>query len=285
MTPRSKQEVESIQAGNDLPGAIDTSPDRARIRKRREGLNGWRRSVYDYIVVPAEVPARFNQPLDDLIEQVSSEDAQTASIILGEAEAAFSEASETIESAERRATTLLGTVAIAASLVVAGAGLLLDPAKIGSSSWRIALAGLLAVFLACLVGCGWRALAVTGRIFNFEQPGSDRIYLRARMKAADAQAFRAAELLRATGVAEEIGSVKVGLLSAAAWWLRVALGALAALVIALVVYVSTAGDHRESPRQPNPSPRLISRDLRLVASCDRRMPVQERRKFEACRRF
>jgi len=137
----------------------------------------------------------------------------------------------------------------------------------------------LAVFLACLVACGWRALAVTGRIFNFEQPGSDRIYLRARMKEAEAQAFRAAELLRATGVAEEIGSVKVGLLSAAAWWLRVALGALAALVIALVVYVSTAGDHHD--RQPNPSPRLLC----LVASCDPGMPVQERRKFEAGRRF
>lgn len=257
MTPRSEQGADSVQPIDGLPEAIETSPDRARIRRRRENLRGWRRSVYDYLVVPAEVPSRFNQSLADLIERVSSDDEQTASTILGEAEAAYREASETIESAERRATTLLGTVAIAASLVVAGAGLLLDPSKISSNPWRIALAVLLAAFLACLVGCGWRALAVTGRIFNFEQPGFDRIHLRAKMKPKDAQAFRAAELLRATGVAEEIGSVKVGLLSSAAWWLRLALGALAVLVIALVVYVSTASDHGGSPGQPHSSAMLV----------------------------
>jgi hypothetical protein len=253
----SSEQVTAVGPRDVLPGAIDTSPDRARIRRRRAGLHGWQRSVYDYIVVPAEVPAQFNQPLADLIEQVTSKDAQTASTILGEAEAAFREASETIESAERRATTLLGTVAIAASLVVAGAGLLLDPAKVNSSSWRLVLAVSLAAFLVCLVGCGWRALAVTGRIFNFEQPGFERIHLRAKMKGTDAQAFRAAELLRATGVAEEIGKVKVGLLASAAWWLRMALGALAVLVIALVVYVSSADDHRVSHRHANPEPRLV----------------------------
>ena len=150
---------------------------------------------------------------------------------------------------------MLGTVAIAASLVVAGAGLLLDPAKVGDLHWRLVLSVFLAGFLVFLVGCGWRALAATGRIFEFEQPGPDRIQMRASRKGTDAQAFRSAELLRASGVAEEIGAVKVGLLRDATWWLRMALLWLVILVAALVIYVATASHGDDGSPRSTPSPR------------------------------
>jgi hypothetical protein len=95
-------------------------------------------------------------------------------------------------------------------------------------------------------------------MFEFEQPGGDRIRLRARKEGSSAQAFRAAELLRAAGVADEIGAVKVGLLKSSAWWLRMALAALAVLVVALIIYVATAGD---SPTEQHHSEAGVHRKL------------------------
>lgn len=252
------QDPAASQAANDeLPGAIDRSPDPRRIRDRRERLHGWRRRVYDYLVVPAEVPAEFNEPLQVLIEKLSTDNSTAAATTLAEAQAIFDEAAGRIESAERRATTLQGTVAIAASLVVAFAGFLLDPAKIADRGWRIALLIVLAAFLGSLIGCAWRALAVTGRMFEFEQPGPERIHLRAKSKGTLAQTFRSAELLRAAGVASEIGAVKVGLLRSAAWWLRLALTWLALLVVGLCIYVAV-GDHSRQSSAPQPRPTTTS---------------------------
>lgn len=229
----------SGDASDELPGRIDRSPDQGRIRRHRAKLNGRRRDIYDYVVVPAEIPDRFNEPLAELITKLSTDDPLAAATVLEEAQAALDEAHGRIDSAERRATTLQGTVAIASSLVVAGAALLLDPTRIESSGWRTALVLLLAGFVVSLIGCAWRALSVTGRMFELEQPGTERIHLRAKTAGTRAQTFRAAELLRAAGVASEIGSVKVGLLRSASWWLRLALGALAAFMVALAIYVAT----------------------------------------------
>jgi hypothetical protein len=130
-----------------LPEKTDQSPDPRKIRVRRAKLAGWRRRLYDYIVVPAEVPEDFNQPLADLIDQLSPVDEKTAAVVLEEAEAIRNDAEDRIKGAERRATTLQGTVAIAASLVIGGAGLLLDPSKVSDRWWRIGFAVILALFL------------------------------------------------------------------------------------------------------------------------------------------
>jgi hypothetical protein len=244
----------SPPAEDELPGAIEKSPDPKRIRERRAKLKGWRLQLYDYRVVPAEIPSEFNEPLAELIERLSTDDALTAGTILEEAQAISNEAIGRIDSAERRATTLQGTVAIAASLVVAGAGLLLDPSKVSNRDWRIALLIILAAVLGCLIGCAWRALAVTGRMFEFEQPGPERIHLRAKAPGLKARTFRAAELLRAAGVASEVGAVKVGLLRSSAWWLRAALTVLAAFIVAISVYAALASD---SPTVPAGGPRQI----------------------------
>lgn len=240
MSDESQQPGEVPIPDEELPGAIQKSADQRRIREHRAKLTGWRRKLYDFCVVPAEIPSEFNEPLATLVDKLSTDDSVTATTILEEAQAIFDETSSRIDSAERRATTLQGTVAIAASLVVGGAGLLLDPSKISDRYWRIALLVPLAGFLASLICCAWRALAVTGRMFAFEQPGPERIYLRAKAPGVKAQTFRAGELLRASGVASEVGAVKVGLLRSSAWWLRLALTMLAAFVVVLGVYVATS---------------------------------------------
>jgi hypothetical protein len=243
-----------------LPGKIENSPDPRKVRERRAKYRGWRRRLHDYIVVPAEIPQDFNEPLSELVSSLSTDDGVTATAILDEAQSIFDETLSRIESAERRATTLQGTVAIAASLVVAGAGLMLDPSKVAGRGWRIVLVIILAGFVGSLIGCAWRALAVTGRMFEFEQPGSERIHLRAKEIGPHARTFRAAELLRAAGVASEIGAVKVGLLRSAAWWLRLALSILGAFVIALAIYVVTTGSSTGNltpPRATCNAPHLL----------------------------
>ena len=150
-TPTAPVDVE-------LPGRISRSPDPRKLRRRRSRFTGRAQSVFDRLFVPAEIQDEFAQPLDELWAELRVKHSATAHVILAEAEAYFSEAADRIESAERRATALQGTVAIAASLVVAGAGLLLDTTKIGDQEWRAAFASMLALFTVCLLGCVWRAL-------------------------------------------------------------------------------------------------------------------------------
>lgn len=226
------------EAPYDPTGPITVSPDPRKWRTRRGVFpEGRRREIWDKIVVPADPPERFaSESLGELAGKLRTTDEDVAAAILAEAEAAYREPQQLIESAERRATTLQGTVAIAASVALAGGGLLLGPSRISGREWRIAIFVVLALFVVCLLSCAVRALGATVRIFNFEEPGYERIVERASMSNAEALTNRAAELLRASAVADMIGSVKVGLLRAAAWWFRVALVLLALLTAVVGAY-------------------------------------------------
>jgi hypothetical protein len=59
------------------------------------------------------------------------------------------------------------------------------------------------------------------------------------MSEQDALIHRAAELLRASEVANQVGRVKVGLLRSAVWWFRIAVLALTALAGLLLAYAIT----------------------------------------------
>lgn len=59
------------------------------------------------------------------------------------------------------------------------------------------------------------------------------------MREQYALTHRAAELLRASEVADQIGKVKVGLLRSAAWWFRIAILLLACLAGVLLAYSIT----------------------------------------------
>jgi hypothetical protein len=235
---------DAVQDTADLSGTgpITVSPDPKRQRARREKVPGWLRAAWDYVVVPADPPERFaTESLADLAARLRTDDESVARAVLAEAEATYAEPLDRIESAERRATTLQGTVAIAASVALAGTGLLLDPGQIQNRTWRITLVTALLVFVVALIGCGIRALGATARIFNLEEPGLDRIFERAGMTVADASTHRAAELLRAFAVADMVASVKVGLLRAAAWWFRWALLFLTLLALLFGTYAIWGG--------------------------------------------
>jgi hypothetical protein len=227
------------EEGDDDPtGPITISPDPKKWRVRRSICrDGWWRTKWDEVFVPADPPERFaTESLSDLAGKLKTPDEDVARAILAEAEAAYSEPQQVIDSAERRATTLQGTVAIAASVALAGGGFLLDPSRIEGRGLRIAIVVLLALFVVCLLGCAVRALGATVRIFNFEEPGFVRIGDRASMSNTEVLTHRAAELLRASAVADMVGSVKIGLLRSAAWWFRRALLLLALLTVLISAY-------------------------------------------------
>jgi hypothetical protein len=168
---------------------------------------------------------------------LKSEHLEVSKAVVAEAEAIFAEPHNRIEKAERRATTLQGSVAIAASLSIAGTGLLADASAVQGQGWRTLMALTLLAFVVCLTGCAVRAVGATLRLFRFEEPGPERIFARAEMDESEALANRAAELLRAADVTNEIAKVKVGLLRAAGWWFRLALMMLALLTAIMAAYV------------------------------------------------
>jgi hypothetical protein len=212
-----------------------------------------RRPLHEYVRVPADAPGGFAaESLPELAMRLRTGEPGVARAILAEAEAAFQEPVDRIESAERRATTLQGAVAVAASVVVAGGSLLLDPGKLHGQGWRIAFAAVLFAFVGSLTACGVRALGATSRIFRFRDPGIERITDRARMDECDALVHRAAELLRSAAVANEVGRVKVGLLRSAAWWFRLAILMLTALAGLLAAY-AISGPHGATAAATPPS--------------------------------
>lgn len=238
---------DSSASDRQLPGPVVVSADprRARLRRRWVANNLPPRALswYESLVVPAEVPDGYaTVGLAELASSLATADAGTAKAILAEAEAIHAEPYARIDSAERRATTLQGTVAIAASAAVAGGGLLLNGDSVRGDGWRLAAAVMLIAVVAALLACAVRAVGVTGRIFQFEEPGVERISSRSRMSEPDALTFRAAELLRAADVADVIASVKVGLLRSAAWWFRSALVLLALLATVICLYVVAGPD-------------------------------------------
>jgi len=99
--------------------------------------------------------------------------ADTATQLLEEAENVMRARYERIDSAEGKATTLLSTVAIAASLIVAGAGLILDPAKV-SGAWRTVLVVELTMLLVALFACAWIASRGVMVVFMIRRPVASR---------------------------------------------------------------------------------------------------------------
>ena len=206
-------------------------PDPEATRRRNARVPKYCRGIWKYLVVPADAPTRFIEPLDQLAAKLETGDVEHARTVLEDALAAHREPTSRIESAESRATTLLGSVAIAASIAIAGGGLLLDPNKVPDQTWRIILAIGLVAFVLCLLGCAIRALGATSRIFVMQEPGIDEIPDRASMSLEKALALRAAAILRSFGTVDEIADVKVGLLRSATWWFRLALATLGVLMV------------------------------------------------------
>jgi hypothetical protein len=207
----------------------------------RESLPQPLYKLLDFVKPIPRAPRRFAQETPgDLLGQLGSDAADD---ILAEAEALFAEPQDRIDGVERRATSLQGSVAIAATLTLAGGGLIIDPSKVTDDGWRVALAVGVGLVVVLLVFTGMRAHTATNRRFSFRAPADSAELMdrAAKAKPSDYKRQRAAYLLWAYGRNNEIAAVKVEYLWKAAFWFRLALLALL-LLVGLVVGYAVSGD-------------------------------------------
>ena len=185
-------------------------------------------------------PIRFRCRSEQLIERFGTLDEDRADQVLAEAEAAYTEAADRAESAERRATTIQGSIAVAASLSIAGGSLLLDASKITSCGWRWALGSTFAALVACLALAAWRSFLVTGPRYMWASPNFEEVLDHSALADATAiKVARAADLLVAYGRNDRIAAIKVELLGSAVRWLILALVLVALLSVLLAAAVVT----------------------------------------------
>ena len=234
--------------------------------RARQPEGSWRRRLYDRLVVPVGDPSEFTGDEESLAQELTpntgdpGRDNERATELLAEAQAIYERAEERAAGAQTRATTLQGAVAIAASLLLAGAALVLDQTELQGAGWRAAFAAMLFAVTASLVMCGVRALSATSTIHAWHRPTAGEIVNRAKLDAPQAKAKLAAETLVDYSYNTKIAAWKVAYLGAAAWWFRVALACLLGLALLVGVY-AVAGNSNEATKTTSAitTPRLFPR--------------------------
>ena len=143
------------------------------------------------------------------------------------------------EAAERRATTLQGAVAIAATFSLAAGSLLAEADKVHSQLWRVVFAVVLALIVFCFVVAGVVGLQATSKISAWQDPADERRFAeRADASVAEAQMARANELLVTYGQNHALAEWKIKRATLAARWFRAALGLLLLLAVLFFCYVA-----------------------------------------------
>jgi hypothetical protein len=188
---------------------------------------------------------------DELCADLSTEDEGRAAEILTDAQAAHGRLQERVESAERRATTLQGSSAVAASLALASAALLVDPSKIDGTAWRGLFAAALIWIVFCLVMCTWRATLATSRVHSWTVPGDLEALSRPAQTVALARIERSASLLWAVSENQRFARYKIALLGAAGDWVRRAM--LGLLLLAILTAAYSLSNHPTDPPAMSPT--------------------------------
>jgi hypothetical protein len=182
---------------------------------------------------------------DDVLAALKAKQRGRSADVLAEAREIFRRPFETSEGVERRASTLQGAIAIAASFVLAGGGLLLDTSKIRTEGWRIAFAAVFAFVIMCLVFSALRSLRVTSRVLVWHYPAEDDLLLRRTGDDDSEHELRiAADLLNSAGANTNNANYKVAQMRAAGHWLALALVGLLTTAFLLLAYTAagpTAG--------------------------------------------
>jgi hypothetical protein len=235
MTEHAAQQPQVV-APEPAPPGTELSPTEPHMRRR----------VYEWFRPPAEPkPLRFDETSDELLARLGKPNGQVIDELLLEAQAAYAEVSERADSAERRATTIQGSIAVMASLSLAGGSLLLG--KVPTRGWAIALGGGLAVTVLVLAIAAWRALLVTSPRYRWASPAVPEIVDHARKREPDAiKLQRTRDLLISYGRNDSIARLKINLLGQAVRWLVGALG----LLVVLAGMLSAYAIHR-STEQPS----------------------------------
>jgi hypothetical protein len=201
------------------------------------------RRLFDRVFLPLGVYTDpfggADDPATDLTPRTGDggEDDARAEAMAIQARELFAAADLRVESAERRATTLQGTIALATPLLFAGGAFLAGPDGIRDKPWRIALGLLLLLVILCLFATAIRALQATSSIHQFQLPDSKGILERATHSLALGRTQLAVDLLRSYAHNADVADWKVAHLRAATWWLRWALFSLVALSVALTMYL------------------------------------------------
>ena len=215
-----------------------------------------RRTLFDRLALSVDEPTEFLQGEAALADDLRPDsgdteiDARRAAELLDEAQEIYERAEDRAAGATTRATTLQGAVAIATSLLLAGAGLVLDRAKLQGTGWRIAFAVLLLAVTFSLVMTGLRALSATSTIHVWHRPTATGIVARAGRSETEARIALAAETLVDYSYNTKIAAWKVAYLGAAAWWFRLALAALAALALLVAAYAVAGPAPRSTTNGP-----------------------------------
>ncbi len=138
--------------------------------------------------------------------------------------------------AERRAATRSGAVAIAASLTVGGAGLVLDRSKVPDQAWRVgfAVAFALATLMFVLSGLYATRALVTFRKWGWPHPY--RVVARRRQNADEQRLARAAEMLDNFTFSWEISDAKLRAVDSSFRAFTAALLLLVAIAVGFAVY-------------------------------------------------
>jgi hypothetical protein len=204
-------------------------------------------SLHDRLFPPRNHPwwTRDRKPrtqhldaIDAMIKTLPSGEDGTSEAVLAHAQEIAQTAVDRAAAADRRATTIAGTVAIAASLTLSGASLVFDTSKIKDEVWRGALAFILFAATAAFVAAAVYALValVRYREWNWAEMWD---LPRTVGSADELNRIRAAHLLHNFCRNWEISDVKNRWVDNALRALIVALVLLAVLALALFFYALT----------------------------------------------
>jgi hypothetical protein len=160
-----------------------------------------------------------------------------ASDLLEEATALADYRDDRIKTAETKATSLMGAVAIAASLVVAGGGLILDSSKV-ADVWRQVLIVTVLALLFSLLMCGYLSSRALLTVRTIRGPQTRQALRRAKTgDAISARVDRALDLIERSNHNRYVADFKVAQNEAAHRWYKLALGLFVVLGALLVAYV------------------------------------------------
>lgn len=133
-------------------------------------------------------PQHFSECLRELRERLETEDDDHASELLAEATSAYDEVEARVAGVQHRAATLQGALTIAATVAIAGGGVLLDASTVANDAWRIAFAGcLLALVLPLIVSVLFALHASSKTYWSLVPVDVEGLYERVRLPVAKAK--------------------------------------------------------------------------------------------------
>jgi hypothetical protein len=187
----------------------------------------------------------FQEPRDELIEKLRSEDPDDAHELLEEARRLNETVDALSENVERRATTLQGVVSIAATFSVAAGALLLDPGKIEGKGWRLVLVALFGAVVYCLIATAFRATQASTQIHWWSRADPADNFKRPDLSRSDFELEQAVDMLRSYGRNTKVVAWKVTYMGAASKWFLRGLIFLGLIAVVLGSYAFLRSDHED----------------------------------------